>query len=195
MYISSERQDFNIFRKSNSEKILLHSKSKSSNLKVLYIYEFIIYIGNFSSDNGDFWTMGGGSNEVQNLLNDFTREDWNDLKKDFSNWESIDKEILIEAIPFGFDKMFHPSLNSEQIPNAGDFILDVFAESNDIDLKMEISYYCFFINMSNSTQIEKLKRAKKWLNENGFNKKEWMESKISPIRNIEESIIKAKASR
>lgn len=191
MYISFEVQNFNNFRKKYPKKILSKSKSECRNTKIKYMYEYILYIYYFSLDNGDFWYLGGGNNDIQLLINEFNAEDWNELKKDLINWESFHRDILIDAIPFGFDKMFSPSLNKDQIPFAGNFLLDLFDSYEEIELRSEISYFSFFINMSNSNQILKLENMKKWMLENGYDNDDWNKSPINPIGNINEAIKKA----
>ena len=42
------------------------------------------------------------------------------------------QNILIDAIPFGFDKMFSSSLNKDQIPFAGNFLLNLFDSCEEI---------------------------------------------------------------
>ena len=173
-------QNFNIFRKSNSEKILLHSKSKSHNLKVLYIYEYIIYINNFSSDNGDFWDMGGGSNDLQRMLNEFDLKDWFDLKNDILNWNRLEREILIESVAFGFDGMFSPSLDKKMIANAGDFLIDMFLVWDDIDNRTDIVEKGFFIKMSQSKRKSDLVFIKEWMLKNGYEQELWR-NRIEPF--------------
>ena len=180
MYISYEIRNFNIFRKSNSEKILLHSKSKSHNFKVLYIYEYIIYINNFSSDNGDFWDMGGGSNDLQRMLNEFDLKDWFDLKNDILNWNRLEREILIESVAFGFDGMFSPSLDKKMIANAGDFLIDMFLVWDDIDNRTEIVEKGFFIKMSQTKRKSDLVFIKEWMLKNGYEKELWR-NRIEPF--------------
>ncbi|WP_166926286.1 hypothetical protein [Flavobacterium poyangense] len=161
---------------------------QSENHKVKSIYNFILK--NESVDS-DYWSLGGGSNGIQNILNTFLDEDWNDFKIEIIKWNSDYVDTVIQSIAFGFDGMFTPSLDKKSISNAGNFLLDIFISLSDINHKFDISYFSFFINKSNSNQIEKLKFMKNWMIDNGFTKENWLKSKVNPIENIEEAINKA----
>jgi hypothetical protein len=161
---------------------------QNENHKVKSIYNFIL---KNESEDSDFWSMGGGSNGIQNTLNTFLDDDWNDFKIEIIKWNSDYVNIVIESIAFGFDGMFTPSLNEKSISNAGNFLLDIFVLLNDINHRLDISYFSFFINKSNSNQIEKLKFMENWMIENGFTEENWLKAKMNQIENIKEAINKA----
>lgn len=161
---------------------------QKENYKVTSIYNFI---QKNEFKDSDYWSMGGGSNGIQNILNTFLDEDWNGFKTEIINWDNDYVKIVIESIAFGFDGMFTPSLAEKSISNAGNFLLDIFISLNDINHRLDISYFSFFINKSNSNQIEKLKFMVNWMIENGFTEDNWLKSKVNPIENIEEAINKA----
>lgn len=166
----------------------IHSKTQSKNPNVLSVYNYML---KHEYDDSDFWSLGGGSQEIQNRLNNFKIKDWEDLKKDIFNWEEDQKNTVLESIAFGFDGMFTPYLKEEVIPEAGNFLLDIFSLIDDIDIRYDIAYSSNFINRSNTKQIEKLIFMRNWMLENGFDSKEWIESSINPLKNIEEAIEKA----
>jgi hypothetical protein len=161
---------------------------QNENHKIKSIYNLIL---KNEFEDSDYWSMGGGSNEIQNILNTFLDEDWNDFKIEIIKWNIDYVDIVIQSIAFGFDGMFTPSLSEKSISNAGNFLLDIFISLNDINHRLDISYFSFFINKSNSNQIEKLKFMENWMIENGFTEENWLKSKVNPIENIEEAINKA----
>jgi len=138
---------------------------KNENHKIQSIYNFII---KNEFEDSDFWSLGCGSNEIQNIANTFFDEDWHEFKREIIKWNDEHIRIVIESIPFGFNGMFTPSLSEKSISNAGEFLLDIFILLNDMDHRLDISYYSFFINKSNSNQIDKLKFMENWMIENGF---------------------------
>ena len=166
----------------------IHSKTQSKNPNILSVYDYIL---KHEYDDSDFWSIGGGSQEIQNRFNNFKIKDWGDLKSDIFNWKEDQKNTVLESIAFGFDGMFTPYLKEEVIPEAGNFLLDIFSLIDDIDIRYDIAYSSNFINRSNTKQIEKLIFMRNWMLENGFDSKEWIESSINPLRNIEEAIEKA----
>ena len=132
-------------------------------------------------DDSDFWSLGAGSQEIQNKLNCFKIKDW----------EEDHRNIVLNSVAFGFDETFTPYLNEEVIPEAGNFLLDIFLLVDDIDLRNDIAYFSNFINRSNTQQIKKLIFMRNWMLENEFNSNEWLKSSINPLKNIEEAIEKA----
>lgn len=166
----------------------IHSKTQSKNPNVLSVYDYIL---KHEYDDSDFWPLGGGSQEIQNRLNYFETKDWEELKKDIFNWEEDHRNTVLESIAFGFDGMFTPYLKDDVIPEAGNFLLDIFSLVDDIEVRYDIAYFSNFINRSNTQQIEKLIFMKNWMLENGFNNSEWLKSSINPLKNIEEAIEKA----
>lgn len=166
----------------------IHSKTQSKNQNVLSVYYYIL---KHEYDDSDFWSLGAGSQEIQNKLNCFKIKDWEELKRDIFNWEEDHRNIVLNSVAFGFDETFTPYLNEEVIPEAGNFLLDIFLLVDDIDLRNDIAYFSNFINRSNTQQIKKLIFMRNWMLENGFNSNEWLKSSINPLKNIEEAIEKA----
>ncbi|WP_229746975.1 hypothetical protein, partial [Dokdonia pacifica] len=160
--------------------------SKSENKKIISIFKYITETKIYDSD---FWALGGGSQEVQTRLNNFTTYDWEDLKQDLLNWKEDDRNILINSVAFGFDKIFSPYLNEEMVSSAGKFLLDLFIL--DIGDRHEISYFAFFIMQSELNSIEDLKTMRDWLKVNGYENANWIKSEINPIGNIQKAIEKA----
>jgi len=164
----------------------LHSKTKSQNPRVLSVYDCLLkneYI------DSDYWSMGGGSNEIQNRLNSFSDKDWDDLKQDIVNWSEDDRDILIESVGFGFDKMFTPYLKNEMISRAGKFLLDLFILN--IGDRNEIAYFTFFIAKSELNALQDLETLRNWLKTNGYDTENWQKLEINPLKNVEEAIEKA----
>ncbi|MDX6189724.1 hypothetical protein SGQ83_10205 [Flavobacterium sp. Fl-318] len=159
----------------------------NENHKIKSIYNYIL---DHNSEDSDFWSMGGGSNEIQKKLNTFLDEDWSNLKTEIVKWDNDYIDIILVSITFGFDGMFVPCLHERLIPNAGNFLLDMFIFLDNFDQKYEIAFNSFFINTSNSNKISELKLMKNWMIENGFNKKEWLNLNINPLKNIIEAINK-----
>ncbi len=165
----------------------INSKTKSNNLNILSVYDYLLkneYV------DGDFWSLGGGNEEVQRILNYFNDSDWNDLKKDFLNWTEYQQIVIINAIPHGFDNMFPSGLKGKTFHQEANFLLDIFILLDDFEIRSEISYNSFFINMSNTQQIEKLEFMKDWMLKNGFDNESWKQSVANPIINIEEAMDK-----
>lgn len=164
----------------------VHSKTKSQNPRVLGVYDYLLkneYI------DGDYWSMGGGSQEIQNQLNSYSDKDWEDLKEDIINWNENDRDVLIESVAFGFVNMFTPYLRNEMVSRAGKFLLDLFMLN--IGDRNEIAYYSFFIAQSDLNNLRDLETLKDWLKTNGYESEIWMESEINPLKSIEEAIRKA----
>ena len=111
------------------------------------------------------------------------------LKDDIINWNEDDRDILIESVAFGFDKMFTPYLRNEMVSRAGKFLLDLFMLN--IGDRNEIAYYSFFIAQSDLNNLRDLETLKDWLKTNGYESEIWMKSEISPLKSIEEAIRKA----
>ncbi|MBO6185705.1 MAG: hypothetical protein J6O88_13635 [Chryseobacterium sp.] len=169
------------------ENYKINSKTKSSNLNILSVYDYLLkneYV------DGDLWSMGGGNEEIQSILNYFNDNDWNELKIDFLNWTEYQQLVIINAIPHGFDNTFPPSSQEKITHQSGNFLLDIFVLLDDFEIRSEISYNSFFINRSNTQQIEKLEFMKEWMVKNGFDNESWKQSIISPLSNIEEAINK-----
>lgn len=169
------------------ENYKINSKTKSSNLNILSVYDYLLkneYV------DGDLWSMGGGNEAIQSILNYFNDNDWNELKKDFLNWTEYQQAVIINAIPHGFDNWFSPSSQEKTIHQAGNFLLDIFVLLDEFEMRLDISYNSFFINMSNTQQIEKLEFMKEWMLKNGFDNESWKQSIINPLSNIEEAINK-----
>lgn len=158
------------------------------NQKVNSVHEYILK--NELKDS-DFWSIGGGNNEIQSILNTFDKEDWDELKNEVQKWKGENISLVIESVAFGFDGMFTPSLDKKSILNATEFLLDMFISIEDLDHRSEISYFSFFINQSNSKQINKLSFIENWMMENGFEEEIWIKSKVNPIGNVREAIEKA----
>ena len=144
------------------------------------------YIMDNISRDSDFWSIGGGNQEIQKRLNDFSPNNWKSLKKDISEWNNDEIDLLIDAIAFGFDGMFTPFLNKEIISEAGKFLLDLFILN--IGHRDEIAYFSFFIAQSQLTDIKDLNVMKDWLRKNGYGNENWLQSEINPIGNIEMAI-------
>ena len=158
------------------------------NQKVKSVHE---YISKNELEDSDFWVLGGGSNHIQNILNTFAKEDWNELKNEVPKWKGEKINLVIESVAFGFDGMFTPRLHKKSVLNAAEFLLDMFISIEDFDHRSDISYFSFFINQSNSKEIKKLSFIENWMMENGFEKEIWIKSKVNPIGNIREAIEKA----
>ncbi len=189
-YISSNIQKYSGFLKKEAKRFIEFSKSKTKNQKVTFLYEYIIFINEIKSHNGDFWSMGGGSNDIQGLLNEFESKDWEDLTMDTLNWDVDDTLLLIESVGFGFDGAFTPSLNENKLGDAGDFYLNLFTNTSDIEIQTEIIYYSFLINKSGSNQLSKLLIMKNWLIQYKYDSDIWINSTLNPLGNIEDSIEK-----
>lgn len=164
----------------------VHSKTKSQNPRVLDVYD--ILLKNEYRDS-DYWALGGGSQEIQNKLNTFSDKDWEDLKQDIINWSEDDRDILIESVAFGFDKMFIPYLKNEIISRAGKFLLDLFILN--IGDRNEIAYFSFFIAQSDLNSLRDLETLRKWLEASGYENENWQKSEINPLKNVQEAIKKA----
>lgn len=133
---------------------------KSDNPNISYVYDYILK--NKNSD-GDFWSLGGGSVEIQYRLNDFKKEDWEDLKNEILNWNERERYILLNSITYGFDDWGYPELDDKVITDAGNFYLDMFILIDDVDKKSDIAFNGFFINKSGTKDIEKLKIVRDWI--------------------------------
>lgn len=165
----------------------VHSKTKSQNPQILDVYD--ILLKNEYTDS-DYWALGGGSQEIQNKLNSFSDKDWEDLKQDIINWSEDDRDILIESVAFGFDKMFTPYLKNEMISRAGKFLLDLFILN--VGCRYEIAYFSFFIAQSDLNSLKDLETLRTWLRASGYESENWQKSEeINPLKNIEEAIKKA----
>lgn len=164
----------------------VHSKTKSQNSRVLGVYDYLLkneYI------DSDYWSIGGGSQEIQNKLNSFSDKDWEDLKEDIINWSEDDRDVLIKSVGFGFDNMFTPYLRNEMVSRAGKFLLDLFMLN--IGDRNEIAYYSFFIAQSDLNNLRDLETLKDWLISDDYDSEIWMKSEINPLKSIEEAIKKA----
>ncbi|MCF6142482.1 hypothetical protein L1S34_14395 [Flavobacterium sp. K77] len=164
----------------------VHSKTKSQNSRVLGVYDYLL---KNEYEDSDYWSLGGGSQEIQNKLNSFSDKDWEDLKQDVINWNEDDIDVLIESVAYGFDKMFIPYLKNEMVSRAGKFLLDLFILN--IGDRNEIVYYSFFIAQSDLNNLKDLETLKEWLKTNGYESEIWMKSEINPLKSIEEAIKKA----
>ena len=187
-YRSHTRIEYNTLINSSKRRQLFKlSKSQTTNRKVRYLYEYIVYVNQLSGSDSDIWHVEC-SNDVQALLNDFIESDWVELCNDTMNWELDDIVDLIRSVGFGFDGMFHPVLNSDRISAAGNFYLNLFALSNDHDVRDEIIYYSFFIKNSKSIQLNKLKLMSDWMLNYGYDREGWINSRLNPLGNINEAI-------
>jgi len=137
-------------------KLFKLSKSQTTNQKVRYLYEYIVYVNQLSGSDSNIWYVEC-SNDVQALLNNFIEADWIELCNDTTNWELDDIVDLAYSVGFGFDGEFYPVLNPDKIRDAGNFYLNLFALSNDHDVRDQIVSYSFFIKTSKSMQLDKLK--------------------------------------
>ena len=176
-----EELDLDIQKQQQEEKYKINSKTKSKNCDVLLVYNYLLKNKHV---DGDFWHFVG-YREVQERLNDFNREDWDELKNDILNWDEFDRFILLSSITNDSSESF---FSENVFENAGDFLLDMFFLINDFELRDEITYYSFFINKSKTKQIEKLEFMKNWMLNNGYNTDEWLNSKMNPLGNIEVAI-------
>ena len=179
-----EELDLDIQKQQQEEKYKINSKTKSKNCDVLLVYNYLLKNKNV---DGDFWHFVG-YREVQERLNDFSREDWDELKNDILNWDKFDKFILLNSITNDFYDSSESFFSENVFENAGNFLLDMFCLIDDFELRDEITYYSSFINMSKSKQIEKLEFMKNWILNNGYNTDEWINSKMNPVGNIETAI-------
>ncbi|MGH1383644.1 hypothetical protein [Kordia sp.] len=188
---SSDIQEYNEYLINNSKKIAEFSTSKTENTKVNYLYGYIIFKNDITLHDGDFWDLGGGNHDIQTIVNNFKDTDWNDLISDINYWQFDYLHIIIEAIGFGFDGAFSVFLDESQVQNAAHFYLSLFINCTDIDIRNSISYFSFLINKSDTNSLKKLSTMRNWLLDNKYDSEIWMNSKFSPLRNIEEAISKA----
>lgn len=165
----------------------VHSTTKSKNPKVLFVYELLLQ---HEYDDSDYWPLGGGSHEIQNRLNRFGDEDWEDLKQDLVLWSADDRDIFIESLAFGFDNLDTPCLKKELVPRAGKFLLDLFVLN--IGERNEIAYFSFFIAQSDLTNIEDLEFLKSWLLANNYQSEHWINSSIHPLKNVDLALRRAR---
>lgn len=165
----------------------IHSKTKSKNFKILSIHNLIL---KEEYTDSDYWSLGGGSEQIQNILNNFTENDWEELKTDILHWTEDQRNIVLESIGYGFDSTFTRSLNRNMISYGGNFLLDMFCIIENVDMRLDIAYFSLFINKSNTSQIDKLKLMRNWMSANGFNNPEWINSSINPLGNIDDAIEK-----
>lgn len=165
----------------------IYSKTKSSNSRVLSLYDFIL---KHQYEDSDHWHTGG-SNEIQSFLNSFTKGDWNDLKKDITHWTIDHQLIVVNSIAFGFDGMFDIALQKDIIPDASDFLTSLFNILEDEEIREEIAYFAFFVNIGNPKPIETLLKIKAWMLQRGYNNELWLNSKTNPLGHIEDAIKKA----
>lgn len=163
------------------------SKTKSLNKKVLSVYDVVLRHQYLDSDH---W-HAGAANEVQGILNSFSKVDWTDLEDDIVNWNIDDQLNFVEAIAFGFDGQFDPALQRDKIPEASELLISLFIKLNNQEIREAIVYFAFFINDGNSLSIEKLVKIKDWMLTNGYNAESWLNSEINPLGNIEKLIQKA----
>lgn len=79
----------------NIKKYNVNSSTQSANPLVIALYSFITQ--NENSDS-DFWTQGGGFDDIYYRLLKFEEEDWNSLKDDLENWSYDQLELFCEGL-------------------------------------------------------------------------------------------------
>lgn len=79
----------------NIKKYRVTSAIQSTNPLVVALYSFIIQNENVDSD---FWTQGGGFDDIYYRLLKFEEEDWNSLKNDLGNWSFDQLELFCEGL-------------------------------------------------------------------------------------------------
>lgn len=144
------------------------------------------YINENIHRDSDFWSLGGGSQEIQKRFNSFSTHDWESLKREIPKWNSEEIDLIVDSVAFGFDGAFTPFLNPEMISEAGKFLLDLFI--SNIGDRNEIVYFSFFIAKSPLTNRKDLKVMRDWLYKNGYDNEAWRKSKINPLGNMEIAI-------
>lgn len=78
----------------NLKKYKTTSATKSTNPLVVALYVFIVKNENVDSD---FWTQGGGFDEIYYSLLKFDEEDWDSLKNDLENWSFFNSNYSAKA--------------------------------------------------------------------------------------------------
>ncbi len=164
------------------EDFRAHSKTKSTNPRVLHLYDYLLQNEFLDSD---FWHMGGGDREIQKRINHFNNEDWIALKKDIVNWSEIHIHCMTSCLPFEPGQRSYSLLTDEQIQHAGKFLLDLFMAN--IGDRVEIAESAYFISQSELNSIENLKSFLSWLNHYGFDNPS---NTHNPIKVIELAIEK-----
>mgnify|MGYP000389165998 CR=1 FL=1 len=159
-----------------------HSKTKSTNLRVLHLYDYLL---KNEFQDSDFWYMGGGDHEIQKRINHFDKEDWIDLKKDVVNWSEIHVHCMTSCIPFEPGQRSRSLLTDKQLQYAGKFLLDLFMAN--IGDRIEIAESAYFVAESKLNSIENLKSFLHWLKHYGFDNPE---NPHNPIKIIELAIEK-----
>lgn len=79
----------------NIKKYHVTSATQSANPLVVALYSFITQNENRDSD---FWTQGGGFDDIYYRLLKFDEEDWNSLKNDLENWSYDQLELFCEGL-------------------------------------------------------------------------------------------------
>lgn len=79
----------------NIKKYKVTSATQSTNPLVVTLYEFIVKNENVDSD---FWSQGGGSDEIYYSLLKFDEGAWSSLKEDLRNWSFFQLELFCEGL-------------------------------------------------------------------------------------------------
>ncbi len=131
-----------------------------------------------------FGVWGGGNEYIQEDLNDFSKNDWEDLCLDVLNWSEFDQYVLIQSIPHGFRGWISSRFNGDSVLYAGDFLLNLFRITENNEIKEEIIDCSFFLKIINTKNYKGLEYIKKWMLVNNLNNNE-------AFLNIEEALKKA----
>lgn len=101
--------------------------SKSTNICIIEVYEFIVKNENVDSD---FWNEDVGTFELIEIVNDcFTTYDWQELKKDLTFWTNSQLEILIYCLMNGYGMYISQSYRSN---------IEVTEKTKSIPKRMEL---------------------------------------------------------
>ncbi len=89
------KKDFDLFK----QKYIENCKTESLNESVLKLYAYILEGENFDSD---FWSIGGGNDDVVKILeHNFSENAWLELIVDIQYWSLNQIEILAECLQTG----------------------------------------------------------------------------------------------
>ena len=105
--------------------------TKSTNLAVLEIYEFILQNENTDTD---YWRTNCGPEDLNRIFDEyFTELDWNELETDLKYWTTNQVEIFLYSIMNGYNyNLTYDNLSTDLvkrltkiIPNKTDLILPI----------------------------------------------------------------------
>lgn len=155
----------------------VHSKTKSNNLKVLELYNHLLKYQYWDSD---YWTLGGGNQELLTRLTGYNEIDWEDLNKDIINWSLNDKDILIEALSDEYEAYYFRD-NGVLTIYVGYFLMDLYEKK--MVSGENIGSFAYVMLESNFLETQFLKEMKGWLIKNGF-EHGWDGHPWNPIEHI-----------